>query len=88
MVSRIDSLSEGRPVIRVNWVGAAVLGLIMIVFSVHGFTTGVTSEGVGFLFFRAANGGCLPDAPATTAMMRVSRLLGAEDVVAHKLGSR
>jgi hypothetical protein len=51
MVSRIDSLSEGRPAIRVNWVGAAVLGLIMIVFSVHGFATGVTSEGVGFLLF-------------------------------------
>jgi hypothetical protein len=57
MVSLIDSLSEGRPVIRVNWVGAAVLGLIMIVFSVHGFATGVTREGVGFLIAALVMGG-------------------------------
>jgi hypothetical protein len=39
----------GGPVIRVDWKGAAALAVILIVFAVHWFATGVTREGVGFL---------------------------------------
>jgi hypothetical protein len=46
----------GGPVIRVDWKGAAALAVIMIVFSVHGFATGVTREGVGFLVFALVMG--------------------------------